>query len=286
MKEQDLKRKILVERQEINVPKKAIFKAIDAGVRKAETPWARKHRRLKIVGAFALLVIFTSTGFVTGSAQDLLSHFPKVFDFFDGSSVSPTKKNSAEAFIMESGVGYVAGTLSEEADKPAREVKIKPGFYDVTLIKGEQANLMGDILLKGQTFTSYIFYQNNFAKMEGAGAQLKFTPAKLAEEKKVAGKYVFENRLGNFQIGEQIVPGDYEVTVETTSSDYSVMVHTTNNIVEGSTENLKYDTRGNSFTDEAPQTRSMHLAKGSLFTIGNDFKEAKDLKVILTPTEK
>lgn len=147
---------------------------------------------------------------------------------------------------------------------------------------------MGTMLLKGKTYSGYMFNVDSYAEVKGDGVQLKMTPSKLVAEEMIDGKYIFENRFGTFQIGEQLKPGEYQVIVETTSQEYLIYVLTTNNVIEGMTDGTKYETRGGTFSDEDPQSQTIYLAEGSILKTstlnnaeGNRLSGAKDVKITL-----
>lgn len=267
MEEKELKRKLLVERNEVSVPKKAIFHAIDTGSKRVLRE--KSHRRsisfVFIVLTAILLVMGIGLG--TGQAENILAKFPKVFDFFEDWSMDPKQDNQEMSFVMEAGVGYVAGTLSSEATKPDKLVRVKPGFYDVKLIEGETVNIMGYVLVKGQTFKNYMLGDNNYIDVEGEGVKVAMNPVKRNTEKFENGVYVFENQFGNYLIGEDIREGMYKVRVETDSPQYNIVVCTSNNIALPNSKERILQQDGVTFSHKDSKDKLIHLAKDALLEI-------------------
>lgn len=270
MKEQELKRNLLAERNEVRVPKRAIYRAIDAGMQQAD---GKKYRRINlrqtvvILGIAALALVGTG---VSGIADGLFSQWdriPAVSRIYDGLTVRPEANQRAEAFDMKSGIGYWAeGERSPEATVAAGDIFVKPGIYDVTLVKGVVGEpMISGVLLPGETYRSYWFEEGNFAEAHGKDVEFRFTPAGFTPLEKQGDQYELENVFGEFEVGTMVEAGIYRVTVagaSTFDKGWSVSVTTENRLPNGD----GFGTGGDFSKDEFGE-RIIELKKGSMLKI-------------------
>ena len=158
-----------------------------------------------------------------------------------------------------------------------------PGIYDIELIEGDIATFGGNIINKNQRYTGVYMEDTNWTTITGEQIQLQWTPTTQEKTPFVDGAYLFNNHLGIFQIGDALEPGDYKVTVETDAEKFRIRVGTIDNIASGVTEETKYESRIQFFSESGPFEEVMHLEKGSIFEI-SDFSHlsyAKDAKPVV-----
>lgn len=272
MKEQDLKRDLLVERQKVKIPKKAIFHAIDEGIQQAK-PDISKRFSIQIVAAVVLVGII-GTG-ISGVADGLFAkeeHPMEVVRFYDGMSISPEKNDRAKAFVMEKGIGYWAnGEKSVEADPKEEDILIEPGIYDVSLSEGEIGEAIGrGVLLPGETYSGYFFGEGNYGEVVWGDASLQFTPAVFEPLEKIGEQYVLKNKFGEFEVGAAIEPGIYQVDVEDASAfsmGWSVSVFTEHTMKNGDTFS-----DGATFSQKEFGGRVIELRVGALLRIARKYQ--------------
>lgn len=267
----------------ITIPKRKVLQAIKIGVKRAESPTQRFKKRVILSIASLLCISLGTFGLSTGYAQELLGKFPIVYDFYEDSSFFGKSKNEMNTFILESGGDY------QFLDKFGRG----SGIYDVELIEGDLASFRGNIIHKNQRYTGVHMEDTNWTSVTGEQVKLKWTPASQEKIPLIDGTYTFDNLLGNFQIGKEIEPGNYTVTVETDADIFRIPVGTMNNVAQGVTEETKYESSIRFFSEMGPFEEVMHLAKGSIFSIGDSpyiyyaddaepIVKEKNIKVTLT----
>lgn len=245
--------------EEITIPKRKVFRALKMGVKKAECPFQRFQKRVILSIASLLFIGLGTFGLSTGYAQEILNKFPIVYDFYEDFSFFGKNKNEMNTFTLESEGDY------QFLDKFGRG----SGIYDVELIEGNLATFSANIIHKNQRYTGIFMEDTNWTTVTGEQAKLKWTPAKQEKIPLIDGTYTFENHLGSFQIGKEIEPGDYKVTVETDADIFKITVGTMDNVSKGVTEDTKYESRIRFFSEVGPFEEVMHLAKGSIFSISD-----------------
>lgn len=267
--------------EKIVIPKKKVLRAIQMGVKKADSSTPRFQKRIVLSLAGLLFISIGTLSFNTGYAQEILGKFPIVYHFFEDFSFFG--KNQSDSFILKSEGDYQFLNQTERS----------AGIYDIELIEGDIATFGGNIINKNQRYTGVYMEDTNWTTITGEEIQLKWSPTTQEKVPFVDGAYVFKNHLGNFQIGEVIEPGDYKVTVETDAEKFHILVGTRDNIAKGMTEETKYESRMRSFSDSGPVEEVIHLAKGSILEISDSshlsYEEGakpvvtkKNIKVTLT----
>lgn len=274
MKEQDLKRNLLVERREVVVPKKAVLQAIDAGTKRAGGRTSQRVTLRRLVTVVAVLgIALIGTG-ISGLADGVFDQFvriPAVESFYKNMTISPENNQRAKAFEMKNGIGYWAeGQKSVEAKPNPTDIQVKPGIYDVTLTQGAIGELLvGGVLLPGETYKSYWLEEGNYSEVFGKNAVLQFTPANFEPLTKTGDHYELENVFGDFEIGKAIEAGIYRVEV-TGASEYgegwSVMVGTSNTFADGSGAS-----GGSRFSKESFGAQIVEMRTGSVMKISREY---------------
>lgn len=213
--------------RENTIPKRAIMRAISAGVAQAAPKASRRYHLTRslmlaaiilIIGGGATTVTAASTGHLPPALQFLL---PKTTKYYDNTDVQPTQKGNrrARTFTMDPGVEYVA----RKARKTDQQ-QVAPGFYDLTVTKGKYAKVMGILIPKGGTYHGYQLGVDNAVYGLNSGAQVRFTPAKLSPLEHVGNTYSTASPFGEYNVGTQLPAGFYRLHVQTKLAQYHVHV--------------------------------------------------------------
>lgn len=208
-------------------PRRAIMRAIDAGVAKANPTPARRYRRLRgtLIAAGVLLAAggaTTVTAAATGNLPDALRFLlPATTKYYADGEVRPTAAGNrqAKAFTMQPGLEYVARPA-----KKASQRQIAPGFYDIEVTKGNYADVMGTLIPRGGTFRGYAVRESNAVYDLNAGTEVRFTPAKLAPIAHTGATYSIASPFGSYNVGTQLPAGYYRLRATSSLKQYRVRV--------------------------------------------------------------
>lgn len=270
--ENELEHMLKKEHKSIVVPKRAIYRAINQGIKRGNAKANQRNVFIRAVTVAIVCLIALGAG-VSGVAEDFFDqvvHLMKVERFYNGISVQPENNQQAKEFIMKNGIGYWAtGEKSEEAQAGANDVPVQPGFYDVTLVEGKIGEVMGQVLLPGETYHNYWLGAGNFVEANGDNVAFRFSPARFNSLEKVGNQYVLDNYFGEFEIGKLVEPGVYQVEVIDASSyseGWRIYVRTENTLTnkDGVSSQL-------TFSNKEFGNQALELKKGSLLTISRAY---------------
>ncbi|KRM54436.1 hypothetical protein [Lacticaseibacillus sharpeae] len=220
-----------------NIPKRAIYQAIDRGVRKAQPKRKFWHSRAFAVALGIFLVISgaTAVGAATGHLNLGGEALPHVLDAYRNDPIKPNAEHNrqAQAFTMHPGKTYVAQHTATK-----NQVAITPGFYDITNTSTKSTNVMGSLIPAGATYTGmYVRAQNALYDLP-QGTVARFTPAKFKHLTRTNGKYRIASPFGSYNVGTQIPAGYYKVHVNTKLSKYHIVVSHNVDVVIGDTRSI------------------------------------------------
>lgn len=223
----------------------------------------RRIKKRKIVSVSSLIIIFTVFGFTLGaivfySNNAVIKRVEPIPITIENRNV---EANPAEKIQLKSSI-----LKSYKVDNK----NFKPGYYDITAIKGNVD--MGTIQLsEGEQYLGTPYFSNNVISVKGNGV-VQFTPAKFKAETLKNGTYSLQNKSVIYQAGVEIEPGTYKLKVTNNSNTPFYVFVNINNYAENSVDAKSFDIRKS-------DTYTFSIKNGEIIKILNWSKDKTDLTV-------
>lgn len=165
----------------------------------------KRIKKRKVMSASSLIIIFSVLGFILGAFVYYWNNamIVKVKNIPITLKNRNIETNPAEKIQLKSSIWK-----SYKVDNK----NFKPGYYDITAIKGD-VDIQNVHLKKGDQYLGAQFYSNNVISVGGKGI-IKLTPAEFKKEPLENGVYILNNKSVKYQAGVEIEPGTYQVQIE------------------------------------------------------------------------